>query len=110
MEKWKDRKDFIFSSICLVGSGKVKGWKKWVWINLFIYFIKEWCPIKIKKWYIATHQKKKKKPGLENQKNNKKKVTLPRKRNKEKKIKEATLPKRKKKGQQGNIREEKNKK
>ena len=27
MEKWKDKKYFIFSP-CLVGSGKVKGWKK----------------------------------------------------------------------------------
>ena len=24
MEKWKDRKDFIFSHSCLVGSGKVE--------------------------------------------------------------------------------------
>ena len=28
MEKWEDRKDFIFSPICLVESGKVEGWKK----------------------------------------------------------------------------------
>ena len=27
---WEDRKDFIFSPFCLVGSGKVKGWKKLV--------------------------------------------------------------------------------
>ena len=25
MEKWEDRKDFIFSHFCLVGSGKVEG-------------------------------------------------------------------------------------
>ena len=30
MEKLEDRKDFIFSPFCLVGSGKVKGWKKLV--------------------------------------------------------------------------------
>ena len=28
MEMWEDRKDFIFSPFCLVGSGKVEGWKK----------------------------------------------------------------------------------
>ena len=28
MEKWEDKKDFIFSPICLVESGKVEGWKK----------------------------------------------------------------------------------
>ena len=28
MEKWEDRKDFNFSHFCLVGSEKVKGWKK----------------------------------------------------------------------------------
>ena len=28
MEKWDDRKDFILSLFCLVGSEKVKGWKK----------------------------------------------------------------------------------
>ena len=28
MEKWKNRKYFNFSLFCLVGSGKVEGWKK----------------------------------------------------------------------------------
>ena len=28
MEKWEDRKDFNLSHFCLVGSGKVEGWKK----------------------------------------------------------------------------------
>ena len=28
MEKLEDRKDFIFSPLCLVGSGKVEKWKK----------------------------------------------------------------------------------
>ena len=28
MEKWEDRKDFNFSPIYLVESGKVEGWKK----------------------------------------------------------------------------------
>ena len=30
MKKWEDRKDFNFFPFCLVGSGKVEGWKKWV--------------------------------------------------------------------------------
>ena len=25
---WEDKRDFIFSILCLVGGGKVKGWKK----------------------------------------------------------------------------------
>ena len=25
---WKDIRDFIFSILCLVGGGKVKGWEK----------------------------------------------------------------------------------
>ena len=37
IEKWENRKDFIFSHFCLVESGKVEEWKKWVWINLLIY-------------------------------------------------------------------------
>ena len=28
MEKWEDRKNFNFPPFCLVGSGKVEGWKK----------------------------------------------------------------------------------
>ena len=28
VEKWKNRKYFNFSLFCLVGSGKVEGWKK----------------------------------------------------------------------------------
>ena len=28
VEKWEDRKNFIFSHFCLVGSGKIEGWKK----------------------------------------------------------------------------------
>ena len=28
IEKWEDKKDFIFSLFCLVGNRKVKGWKK----------------------------------------------------------------------------------
>ena len=37
MEKWEDRKDFNFPLFCLIGSGKIEGWKKWVCINLRIY-------------------------------------------------------------------------
>ena len=37
MEKWKDRKNFNLSHFCLVGSKKVKGWKKIVFINLLIH-------------------------------------------------------------------------
>ena len=25
---WEDRRDFIFSILCLVGGGKMKGWEK----------------------------------------------------------------------------------
>ena len=28
MKMWENRKDFNFSLFCLVGSGKVEGWKK----------------------------------------------------------------------------------
>ena len=28
IEKWEDRKYFNFSPFCLIGSEKVKGWKK----------------------------------------------------------------------------------
>ena len=28
MEKWEDKKKFSFPHLCLVGGGKVKGWKK----------------------------------------------------------------------------------
>ena len=37
LEKWEYIIDFVFSPFCLVGSGKVEGQKKWVWINLLIY-------------------------------------------------------------------------
>ena len=37
MEKWENKKDFTFSSLCLVESEKVEGWKKWVCLNLLIY-------------------------------------------------------------------------
>ena len=34
---WEDRKNFNFSHFCLVGSGKIEGWKKWVCINSLIH-------------------------------------------------------------------------
>ena len=37
IEKWEDRKYFNFSHFCLIGSEKVEGWKKWVYINLLIH-------------------------------------------------------------------------
>ena len=37
MEKWDDRKYFNLSHFCLIGSEKVKGWKKLICINLLIH-------------------------------------------------------------------------
>ena len=37
VEKWEDKIFFNFPHFCLVGSGKVEGWKKWVYVNLLIY-------------------------------------------------------------------------
>ena len=37
MEKRENRKNFNFPPFCLVGNGKVEGWKKCVYINLLIY-------------------------------------------------------------------------
>ena len=34
VKKLEYRKDFNFPIFCLVGIEKVKGWKKWVYINL----------------------------------------------------------------------------
>ena len=34
MEKWENKKDFNFFPFCLVGSGKVKGWKT---VSLYIF-------------------------------------------------------------------------
>ena len=38
MEKWEDKKDFIFSPICLVVSGKVERWKK-MSLNKFTHLL-----------------------------------------------------------------------
>ena len=57
VEKWEDRKYFNFSPFCLVGSGKVEGWKKWICINYSYIFVKKWWPIKTKKWQTTTKKK-----------------------------------------------------
>ena len=66
VEKLEDRKNFNFSPFCLVGSGKVEGWKKKnKFIEIYSYtLIKKWLLIKIKKW--QTNKKKKKKNNNNN--------------------------------------------
>ena len=41
IEKWKDKRNFNFPHLCLVGGGKMEGWKK---ISFFLYINLLICP------------------------------------------------------------------
>ena len=59
---WEDKRDFIFSILCLVGGGKMKGWEK---MSLYKFtlmpLLKKWSTIKTKS---GKQPKKKKKVAL----------------------------------------------